>query len=114
MASNDIVRYVLGDVINPNKVLEVVGLQPDQWGPIIQAYPEIAAAGPTAAFRASGQVTILPPRLVSARSMRTIRNISAGAHGTKVHEYLTEGRLAGVLIYMTRGYPHLLIYRRSR
>jgi len=111
MTEPRIVRFVPGQAINTDEVLEIVGLRHDApaWREIEAKYPEIRAAGPEASFRGARNVTIFPPHYMPARTLRSVQHIAQGSHPT----YFTVrgSRLTSVLVHVHGGYESLHIYR---
>lgn len=107
--SDPIIRYRPGEPIDTRQILEVVGLATAQWGPIEQAYPEIATAGARASFRAARNVTIFPPSYVSAKLLRML--LGAGDAGHRVYPHPDRQQPTSVLVHVYGGYASLHIYR---
>jgi hypothetical protein len=107
--SEDIVRYRLGVPIDPTRILEIIDLPRNRWGPIEQAYAEVRNAGPQASFRGQHNTTIFPPELVSARTLRMLTGVGSPKHF--VYPLYQGTHLVSVLVHVVGGYASVHIYR---
>lgn len=106
------VIYVPGAPIDTRRPLEVRNVPSGQWGPIAEAYPEVAAAGSQASFHGKRNTTIFPPTTMGVRALR--RLVHFGGVDRTVYQRQLNGRLVGVLIHVhgsRDGYDSVHIYR---
>jgi hypothetical protein len=115
MPKHDVVVYKAGQRIDTRQPLQVENLPKEKWGPIGEAYPEIATlvAGSPASFFGKPNVTIFPPTYVSKGALKMLASSQEPRTrwvytSTSPHPH---ERLEAVLVYLVGGYDSVHIYR---
>jgi hypothetical protein len=108
---NETVRYRPGAPIDTSKILSIVGLKDDQWGPIEEAYPEIQAVGSKAPFRHAPTAVIFPPSYAPQKQLKAM--LDWGSERTIVYGSFPAGSSdpTAVLVYVIGNYLSIHIYR---